>query len=241
MPGLQDIVPDASSLLALGSEELGMILLSLCRAERARNVALSNIEMSVINVGPPAFPQPRRAEVAQAIGEAWQWLLNEGLIMPAPDQPNGWFRVTKKGAELKTTDVDAYRYGSMLPVGLLHPKLAQKVRAMFVRGDYTTAVVHSFREIELAVRKAAGLADGITGVSLMREAFHPLSGKLTDQARVVPEREAVSALFAGAMGHCRNPPAHRDVEIDRVTAAQLITFASYLLMEVDSRETALRT
>jgi uncharacterized protein (TIGR02391 family) len=229
----------AKALLALGSEELGMILLGLCREERGRNVTLSNYEMSVLNVGPPAFPHNMRTEVAQAIGEAWQWLLNEGLMTVAPDQPNGWFRVTKKGSELKSTDLDAYRHGSMLPVDLLHPRLSQKVRAMFVRGEYATAVVHSFREIELAVRKATGLADRLTGVSLMREAFHPQSGKLTNKESIVPEREAVSALFSGAMGHCRNPPAHRDIEVDRLTAAQLITFASYLLTEVESREKAL--
>ena len=208
MPGLINYLSDAKSLLALGSEELGMILLGLCRKERGRNVTLSNYEMSVLNVGPPAFPHHMRITVARAIGEAWQWLLNEGLIMAAPDQPNGWFCVTRKGAELEATDLDAYRHGSILSVGLLHPRLMQKVRPMFIRGEYAIAVIQSFKEVEVAVRKATGLGDGLTGLTLMREAFHPQSGRLTIQGSIVPEREAASALFAGAMGHCRNPTVH---------------------------------
>jgi hypothetical protein len=50
------------------------------------------------------------------------------------------------------------------------------------------------------------------------------------------EREAMSALFAGAMGHCKNPSSHREVDMDRVSAARLIAFASYLLSQVDSIE-----
>jgi hypothetical protein len=63
----------------------------------------------------------------------------------------------------------------------------------------------------------------------MREAFHPDRGKLTDKTDVTAEREALAALFAGAMGYCKNPGSHRDVKLDRQNAARLIIFASYLL------------
>jgi uncharacterized protein (TIGR02391 family) len=234
-----DYLPDADSLLALGPEDLGMILLELVQKERLPKVTLSNLEMPLWNANSPAFPQHKRMLVARCIVEAWQWLQNEGLLMPDVDQPNGWFCLTRKGAALKTAaDIDAYRHGNVLPVGLLHPRIAEKVRPMFMRGDYAVAVVQSFKEVEMAVRKAAGLPNDLVGVALMREAFHTHTGKLTDKESVVAEREAMSALFAGAMGYCRNPTAHRDVELDRVSAARLITFASYLLTEVDSRAKA---
>ena len=81
---------------------------------------------------------------------------------------------------------------------------------------------------------AAGLPDDLVGVKLMREAFRPDSGPLTDKKSVGGEQVAIMELFAGAMGHCKNPPNHREVEITRISAAQLIALASHLLMQVDS-------
>ena len=78
--------------------------------------------------------------------------------------------------------------------------------------------------------------DDVLGVTLMRNAFHPDNGPLTDMTTVRPEREAVAALFAGAIGHAKNPPSHRDVNHNRATAARLIIFASHLLEIVRTRE-----
>ena len=74
--------------------------------------------------------------------------------MVAPEQPNGFFCLTRKGRSFENSaDVDAYRHGKLLPVSLLHPKLAEKVRPMFLRGDYAIAVLQAFIEVEIAVRK----------------------------------------------------------------------------------------
>jgi Protein of unknown function (Hypoth_ymh) len=43
------------------------------------------------------------------------------------------------------------------------------------------------------------------------------------------EREALMHLFAGAMGHAKNPQGHRELQLGPREAAQLIVFASYLL------------
>jgi hypothetical protein len=53
---------------------------------------------------------------------------------------------------------------------------------------------------------------------------------------VVPaEREAEMQLFAGAIGHAKNPPSHRDVAFTAQEAARLIIFASHLLDIVEQR------
>jgi uncharacterized protein (TIGR02391 family) len=169
-----------------------------------------------------------------AIAEAWQWLESEGLVMADPDQPNGFFCLTRKGAALKSTsDIEAYRHGNILPEGLLHPKLVAKVRPMFLRGDYDVAVIQAFKLVEISVREAAQLPDDWVGQKLMREAYKPDSGALTDMNTPAGERQAVMELFSGAIGHGRNPPSHRDVVIARVDAARLIGLASYLLELVD--------
>jgi uncharacterized protein (TIGR02391 family) len=117
---------------------------------------------------------------------------------------------------------------------------AQKVVPLFRRGDYDVAVFQAFKEVEVAVRKAAnakdaGYPDSDIGTSLMRKGFHPEVGPLTDTAVVFAEREAVMHLFSGAIGHAKNPPSHRDVAFTAQEAARLIIFASHLLDIVEQR------
>ena len=69
---------------------------------------------------------------------------------------------------------------------------------------------------------------------LMQAAFNPDNGPLTDKKADRGECVGIMDLFSGAIGHCKNPPSHREVGIERQSAAQLIGFASHLLMQVDS-------
>jgi hypothetical protein len=74
-----------------------------------------------------------RQSVSRTRAEAWQWLQTEGLIMPAPDQPNSHF-ATRRGERLKNdADVRAYKKRGMLPRENLQPVLPEKVRPMFIR------------------------------------------------------------------------------------------------------------
>jgi uncharacterized protein (TIGR02391 family) len=235
MAKLMDYLPDADALLSAAVEDLGMIFLDLAQSHQGHNFTPSDFEMPLWNATVPSYPHRRKPEVTRAIAEAWQWLQNEGLIMADPQQSSGWFCLTRKGAGLKSlSDIEAYRQGNILPVGLLHPRLAEKVRPMFLRGDYDVAVFQAFKEVEVAVRKSTGHSDDVVGVPLMRAAFHPDKGPLTDMERSGGERQAVMDFYAGSIGHGKNPPSHRDVEIERVAAAQLIVTASYLLTRVES-------
>jgi uncharacterized protein (TIGR02391 family) len=239
MAGIIDFLPTADALLELSPEDLGMIVLHLVQKERTANVAVSNLEMSLWNANSAGYPAHKRMPVARAFAEAWQWLQTEGLLMVAPDQSNGFFCLTRKGVSIKSpADIETYRQGDLLPRGLLHPKLAEKVRPMFVRGDYAIAVLQSFIEVEIAVRAAAKLSNSEIGRRLMQAASNPENGPLTDREADKGERVGVMDLFCGAIGHCKNPPSHRESDFDRLSAARLITFASYLLAYVDGIESA---
>jgi uncharacterized protein (TIGR02391 family) len=230
MAGLIDFLPDANALKALEPEDLGFVLLQLIQQGREPRFTLSDYEMPLWNANVPGYPHRERTPVGRALAEAWQWLQNDSLMMPDPEQSSGWFCLTRKGKSLRTpNDVGAYQHGRALPSGLLEPMLAEKVRPMFQRGDYDVAVLQAFKIVEVAVRSAAGLSEDLVGVKLMREAFKPDGGLLADKDTVLGERVAVMELYAGAMGHCKNPSSHRDVRIERSEGAQLILFASYLL------------
>lgn len=234
MPKLAEVLPDLNNLLSMAPEDLGVVLLKLAASNRSVNFTTSEWGMSVLSAHQPMDMNKRRA-VHRAIEEAMQWLRNEGLVMKDPEQPNGYFCLTRKSEALRETgDFESYRKANLLPVSILHPKLAKKVRPMYLRGDYDVAVFQAFKEVEVSVRGGGGFPVALVGVALMREAFHPEKGPLTDGGAVYSEREAMMHLFASAIGHAKNPPSHRNVEYEHVSAAQLIGFASYLLGQVEA-------
>lgn len=235
MTVLSQFLPDLETILTLAPEDLGITLLRMVQGHGDRNFTLSDIQVQARNLGEAQRSRYDRNQLDKVIAEAWQWLMNEGLVMRAPDT-NGYYCLTRKGAALRSEgDLDTYMQGNILPIALLHPRIAEKVRPMFLRGDYDVAVFQAFKEVEVAVRRASGLSKELIGVKLMRAAFSPENGPLTDKDSEGGERVATMELYAGAIGHCKNPTSHRDVVIDRATAARLIALASHLVSQLPSQ------
>jgi hypothetical protein len=239
-PSLLSLFPTPQALLALSAEDLGEVIVELIPP------LLQNGLFNPANLTYPlqhiaAYASALRP-VELAIAEAISWLVTQGLLVADPGQPApGFYVLTRRGQRLRSrADVEAYRKGRILPDDLLPILFAEKVVPLFRRGDHDIAVFQAFKEVEVAVRnaanaKGAGYSNSEVGVSLMRKAFHPDNGPLTDTTLVFAEREAEMHLFSGAIGHAKNPPSHRDFAITAQEAARLIIFASYLLGIVDQR------
>ena len=237
---IEKVLPPVEVLIEMEPEEIGPFLLEYLHEQ---NESPGSGQMNRYNLThndniERYFGREYRYVVAKVITEAWMWLEREGLIAPKPDDTSGsWYFITRRGQKLKNlTDFKKYNFGNILPSDNLDPALLQKAKPAYIRGDNETAILLSFKEVEVRTRTTAKLPDTLIGVALMREAFNPKGGPLTDMNLPEAEREAIAHLFAGAIGMFKNPSSHRYVDYkDSKEVAEIIMFANYLLKVIDSR------
>ncbi len=236
---MTDVFPPVDILLQMEPEELAVPLLEyLCQCEGTSSSGLLNRHNFTTPESLREYSGGNYGPVAKAITESWVWLEQQGLIAPSPGQRYEWIFITRRGYKFrKTMDVRSYKAAALLPDATLDPKLASKVHPAFLRGDYDTAIFEAFKEVEIRVRTLSGADKTDLGVNLMRKAFHPDNGPLTDNSQTPGEKQSISDLFAGAIGCFKNPSSHHDIDFnDPVEVAELIMFADQLIRIAERRK-----
>ena len=236
-------IPDADVLLSLQPEELAGEILALLHhrcgvngTERRHEFHRDNCLLELRERNGPTYPDAKQEGIELAYVEAWSWLENQGLIVQKPGN-SPWQVLSRRGKALVDGGrFDDFRKAKDFPRHLVHHSIADQVWVSYMRGDYATAVFQAMRAVEVAVRTAAGFPEGEHGVPMIRRAFHKDTGPLTDPTTQEAEREALMALFAGAIGSYKNPHSHRHVPMDDpAEAAEIILLATHLLRIVETR------
>lgn len=230
--------PGPKDLLAVRPEELAGVLIEVLPGlMQSVGFTFGALEQIFYPPHGGSYGRQEIEPVTLALAEALAWLEQQGLLLRNPNQPNStWYLLTRLGRAIKTRgQLEAYCRGRELPVALIDPEILEKAHHLYLRGDYDVAVFQAFKIVEVTVRQYMTAPPEWPAQKVMREAFRPGDGPLTAKDDPTSEQQALSDLMAGAMGHAKNPPSHRDVKLHRVEAARLIIFASYLLDLVNLR------
>ena len=126
---------------------------------------------------------------------------------------------------------------TLMPQTYVHPEIIKKSFKLLESGQYESAVIQAFKCLEVKIRKLINANAEDVGIKLIRKAFHPENGPLTDQKLPISEREAFTNYLAGAFGYYKNPCSHRDVELDFLSTFDRIVVASDLLKAIDKAGT----
>lgn len=240
------LIPDPDLLISLPPEQVGKQLLKLAAGGRQNGIfSIGGIAgrdqlfgQGYGNQFGPVYPTQNAKEIEMAVAEAWLWLENALLIMPAAAPNDSFKRLTRRGESFARDDsqFDNFVAAAQFPKALLHPIIADEVWVQLVQGKYAVGVFIAFRAVEEAVRTAAGFDHDDHGVPMMRRAFNKDNGPLRRDGDPEAEREALAALFAGAIGSYKNPHSHRAVDLSEPGEAQeMVILASHLLRIVESR------
>ena len=154
---------------------------------------------------------------ASAVWEAIEWASRELLLVQrfGSMPPSDALMLSRRGLEFTRDDIERLRLERILPDFLLHDRIRKACIDIFNTGHHQAAVFEAFRELEVAIREAAGYTAEHHGRQMIMDASNEKSaGPLVDEAAPPSEQEAIRFLMAGSVGWFKNPRSHRSLELE---------------------------
>ena len=159
------------------------------------------------------------------------------LFQIGQDEDREILHPTQKGVQFKEEDFQRLiGKWTLVPSLLFHKIIIKKCWSHVERTEFADAVFKAFKAIEIETRKACSFTAELIGVKLMRKAFDPEKGPLTDLTVPKAERQAMSDLFCGTIGLYKNPHSHRDVELEFNETFEMLLLATHLLNIIDKKK-----
>jgi uncharacterized protein (TIGR02391 family) len=124
----------------------------------------------------------------------------------------------------------------VMPESYVHPIIVKKCFSLLNSGEFDSAVIQAFKAIETTTREKIGAPTDMFGERLLKKAFNPDDGVLTDHSLPKAEKFAFLNYITGAFSFYRNSSSHRDIELDFVSAFDRIAVASDLLKAIEDAE-----
>lgn len=223
--------PTAAELRTLSTADLALIMLRSLGDQPNPNSILRGHEQAHHQNG-----EPDTDFLMERWSDAWAWLIANGLVGPHHrNTPSDWHRVTQQGRQVAEAGTVRELLAEQRLPDDLHDDL-HEARRQFRNGNAEIAVFAAMRQVEIRLRTLSGAGNDMIGVSLARYALRPDGGPLSDDRLEAGEREAISHLFAGALGAFKNPTSHRLVDFDDpAVAADILLLADLLLRLLDAR------
>ena len=128
---------------------------------------------------------------------------------------------------------------------ILHPKIREASKKHYKSGQYRSAILDAFIELEIMVKNKVNYLEdervkGLIGIKLFRKVFNLnrpiLVWNSLETIEEKDEYEGYSHIFAGAMQGIRNPKAHRIFPQEPMRALRLLSLANLLAEIVDISE-----
>ena len=157
------------------------------------------------------------------------------------DEGEEAFFPTKKGFRFPEREFRrVVKEYALMPETYVHPIIVKKSFFLLNQGQFESAVLQAYKTIETRIREKISATSEEYGTKLIRKAFNPENGPLTDYGLPKAEREAFCNYIAGAFGFYKNPCSHRDIELDFISAFDRIVVASDLLKVIEDANVSKR-
>lgn len=124
---------------------------------------------------------------------------------------------------------------------LIHPRIAQVSKKLFLDGSYANAACDAYIEINDRVKKlfqiikpGEKVPDGDSAMKTVFSTSNPLiefCARSTDSG--INTQKGFMEMLAGAMSALRNPKAHANIQIGQDDAMRRLVFASMLMYKID--------